>query len=63
MALKGEVAGSSLHRIPISGLAWLLYQCAVLWIAVYGASATERPLRIIHKEKGIYSQLRVCILS
>ena len=51
--------GSSLHWIPISGLAWSLYKCAALWRAVYGPSATERPLKTlgtIHDDNGISSR-------
>ena len=36
-------------------LAWSLYKGAPLWMAVYGPSATERPLRAIREEKGISS--------
>ena len=31
------------HWIPISGLAWSLYKCVVVWRDVYGASTTEGP--------------------
>ena len=34
-----------------SRLAWSLYKCAALWRAVYGPSATERPLGTIREEK------------
>ena len=51
MAPKQEIAGSSHHRIPISGLAWSLYKSMALWRAVYGSSATEIPLGISHEEK------------
>ena len=37
--------------------AWSLYKCATLWRAVYGLSATKRPLGTIREEKGIYSRL------
>ena len=33
-----------------SGLAWSLYKCSALWRAVYGLSATERPLGTIREE-------------
>ena len=46
-----------------SGLAWSLYKHAGLWRAVYGLSATKRPLGTIHEEKGICSRLWVCISS
>ena len=44
-------------------VAWLLYKCAALWRAVYGPSATERPLGTICEKKGISSQLQVSVLS
>ena len=40
-----------------------LYKCAALWRAVYGPSATERPLRTIREEKGILPQFRGSISS
>ena len=33
-----------------SGLDWSLYKCSALWRAVYGLSATERPLGTIREE-------------
>ena len=43
------------HRfIHTTGLAWSLYTCAALGRAVYGASATERPLGTDREEKGIF---------
>ena len=48
-----EVSISSLHWLPINGLAWLLYKCAASWRGVYGASTTERAHGIISEEKGI----------
>ena len=53
-------------RVPAgspSGLAWSLYKCSALWRAVYGLSATERPLGTIREEKGISSWFRVSISS
>ena len=60
---KREVAGSSLRRVHISGLVWSLYKCAAWWRAVYGASATERPLETIREEKRISSSSGVSISS
>ena len=37
---------------PMSRLTWSLYKCVALWRAVYGPSATERPLGTIGEEKG-----------
>ena len=56
LAPKREFAGSSLHWISTGcTLDWSLLKCAVLWTAVYGSSATERPLGTIREEKGISS--------
>ena len=57
------VLGSSLHWLPISGLAWLLYKCVASWRGVYGASTTERAHGMISKEKGISPRFRLSILS
>ena len=46
---------------PYSGLAWSLYKCAALCRAVFGSSATERPLWTIREEKGISSRFQVSI--
>ena len=48
--------------VPTNGLAWSLYNCAVLW-AVGGSSANERPLGTIHEEKGNSSRLPISISS
>ena len=45
------------------GLAWSPYKCVALWRAVYGPSATKRPLGIICEEKGISSRFGVSISS
>ena len=50
-------AGSS------SRLAWSLYKGAALWRAVYGPSATGKPIRTIREEKGISSRFQVSISS
>ena len=42
-------------------IAWLLYNCAALWRAIYGPSVTERPLRTIHEKKGISCLFQVSI--
>ena len=34
----------------ISGLAWSLYKCAGLWLAVFGATTTGRPLGTIRND-------------
>ena len=46
-----------------NGLAWSLYKCSALWWAVYGPSATKRPLGTIREEKGISSRFRISISS
>ena len=46
-----------------SRLAWSLYECAALWRAVHGLSATERPLGTIREERGIFSRFRVSVSS
>ena len=46
-----------------SRLAWLLYKYAALWRAVYGNSATERPLETICEEKEVSSRFRLPISS
>ena len=58
------------HTLPMDGsagtpssLAWSLYKCAALWRAVYGPSATERPIGTICEEKGISSRFQVSITS
>ena len=50
------IAGSSLHLVPISGLAWSLYRRAALYRA-------ERLLETFRGEKGISSRFRVAISS
>ena len=45
------------------GVAWSLYTCVALWRAVYGPSATERPLGTIYEENGISSRLQVSVLT
>ena len=50
-------------QTPLRGLAWLLYKCVALCRAVYGASATERPFRTLHKENGISSQYQASSIS
>ena len=37
---------------PPSGLAWSLYKCGALWMAVYGSSATKRSLGNYSKRVG-----------
>ena len=62
---KREFACSNLRWIPTIGLAWLLYISALLWMAVYGPSATERPLvlELFLKIRGISYRFRVSISS
>ena len=49
--------------VPISEVAWLLYKCAAMWMAVHGASSTERLLITICKEREkTFSLLQVSIL-
>ena len=36
-------------------------KCVALWMAVYGTSVTERPLKTIREEKGVYSHFRVLV--
>ena len=45
-----------------SELTWSLYKCVALLRAVYGPSATVRPLGSICEEKGISSRFWVSIL-
>ena len=47
----------------LSRLAWLVYKCAALWLAVWGSFATKRPLGTIRDEKGISSRFQVSISS
>ena len=47
----------------MAGLAWSLYKCSALWMAVNGPSANERPPGTIREEKGISSRFRVSISS
>ena len=62
LAPELEFAGSRLCWIP-KQIYKLLYKCAVLWRAVYGPSATERPLETIREEKGISTKFWVSVLS
>ena len=59
-SFKCEVAGLSPRCVRIT---WLLYKCAALWSAVYGISATERPLGTICEEKGTSSRYWFSISS
>ena len=63
MATFPSVSSQVLVWIPISWLAWSLYKCMALWMAVYGPSATERPPGTIREEKKISSRFRFSILS
>ena len=54
LAPKREFAGSSIRCIPIyRGLGWSLYKCVASWKAVYGPSASGRPLGTIIEEKEV----------
>ena len=52
-------------KFPLDTHEWIglfgIYKCAVLWRAVYSASATTTPL--IHREKGISSWFQISISS
>ena len=60
VTLQVRVSAGSLF---ISELTWSLYKCVVLWRAVYGPSASERPIGTIGEEKGISSRFRVSVSS
>ena len=52
VSIPGYQAQVRRFESSLRALAWSLNNCAALWRAVYGPSATERPLETIHGEKG-----------